>query len=187
MLLNKTRACSYWLLCSSSHAVHRLNLWFGSPPPLGVDGLLTRYLIDFDEASVWLNKSRRKRGKAKRGEKAVVVQSYTRGLKVNLMLAVGNSGVIAYWIYHSNTTSEVRLFLCVSLCGFALICVVLVLQHVCEFFELFLFPKLGQRPHAVMMDNAQYHNTQVCCCFYLVSSLFVTILSFGLSGRSRHV
>jgi hypothetical protein len=129
-----------------------VELWFCSPPPVGCLGVPYMELVDIDESGIFIVDTQRQYGKAFVGREASIVARYQKGTRLNLILAVTSRGSLAYWIKTGNTTS-------------AVIDVATLLQHpvqvFCDFLQLFVFPKLGDRPHFVMFDNLSAHCTAV--------------------------
>jgi hypothetical protein len=93
-----------------SRYFHRRQIWWTAPPPLGVLGLDKRYIIDVDESGIYLVLSGRKRGYSFVGREAAIVEQYTKGVKLNLLLALGSDGVINAWVTLQNTNADVRIF-----------------------------------------------------------------------------
>ena len=76
---------------------------------MGIAGVPFHRLIDVDEAGCFLSESVRGRGWSLVGKKATLVARWARGLKLNLLLGVSNSGPVAHWVYSASTKADVRL------------------------------------------------------------------------------
>lgn len=79
---------------------------------MGVADADRRYIVDVDECGVYYANGDRERGYAFLGHKATLVRKHYVGKKLNVLLAVTQFGVVAWWVYPMNTTSKVRRALC---------------------------------------------------------------------------
>lgn len=77
-------------------------------PPWGFKGVSLPRLVDVDESFALLCEADRTTGYAFIGQRAEIVSTYTKGTRYNIMLAVGYTGLVNYWIHRENCTGEVR-------------------------------------------------------------------------------
>ena len=118
-------------------------------------------------------KSGRRFGRAFVGHPATIVEQYRKGRKWHVFLAVGITGVLAFWVSSRGATEEVCLCVCLAFvvmvmvdvrslaCAWLIaVNVVCFCQTFTEFLELFLFPRLTT-PRVLLMDNLPVHHTAV--------------------------
>ena len=85
-------------------------------------GVPLEALCDVDESFAFLADCDRQHGYAFVGHEATILSNYVKGTKWTIMLAVGYTGLVNYWIHRENTTGEVRnAFLCCPLLGCVLL------------------------------------------------------------------
>jgi hypothetical protein len=80
--------------------------WWTLLSPHGLFDVPRELLVDIDECSIVLYSAERGFGHAPKGQKAATLSPSPRGTKFTLILAISRSGVIAWDISKTNTTSE---------------------------------------------------------------------------------
>jgi hypothetical protein len=86
--LNRKRASTEAYDAYSPNSLLRARLFWTQPPPLGVVGVNRRMLIDVDECSVTLESVEDKYGRAHPTARVRKLGHYTRGVRVNVLMAV---------------------------------------------------------------------------------------------------
>jgi hypothetical protein len=107
-----SRSCQSLRCSCCFRAACRVDLWFTMAPPVGIRGVPLQDWSDTDECTVFWANSSRGYGYAAVGQQARVLEKFTRGVKLNVLLTISIHGVVAFWIYDKNTNGPVSPLAC---------------------------------------------------------------------------